>query len=423
MRTRTKVDNATPERVVTLKHTFDLATRVLYDTTFEPLNTTQVTEDVVTPNFHKRKASGEVIFNPYSRTRSVVYKKPGSVSTVNVPPRTYVNQHGNTALTYASWNEGKHYIDWLMTTHALPAVVNIDEQALIDIAVNQAWANIDPSDASALVSIAELNKTINYVKSTMFKVMKIFKAIKRLDTRVLKKEVSFDEIADTYMGLRYGLRPLIIDCEQAVKAFNATRLVGKRATARGKAEDSDDVSVIKNTGTFDGVPLASMGSNTSSQSTTRDLSITVKVRAGVLYELAHVQLPQLKTWGFHDIFGLAWELTPFSFIAGWFMNISDTLAAWQPKAGVNVLGAWYTIERSTVDNRTLKHHWHTPHYFIGKDSNLTYETYDTYGSSVSIFTEEKSRHIGDFRSTPSLDINLDIFKLADMALILRSLAK
>jgi len=427
MRVRTKTDNEAPQF-------HDTATpqlsggpaRVWHRSTSQNLSSVTTT-DVVVAGFKKRSAAGEIFNNPYSRVSSTVVQVPSAWS--GRPLRndlTALNGYKHTLWVPGATGEIFDVSDhnWVEAQSPDTTVNDIDEQRLIDLAVNQAYASVDGSEASALVSLAELTKTIDYIKGTLYQVIRITKAIKRLDLKVLRKEIEFDSIADTYMGLRYGLRPLIIDAEQAIKAYNAKRHVGKRQTARGYAQDSARMSDSRPI-TYASQKTLIDGSvaNHSGKGFTHNVDRSVTVRAGVLYELVALDLPSLKIWGFHDIAGAVLEVIPFSFILGWFMNLADTVAAWQPKAGVNILSSWYTIERHTIsatqymyndanhDSVTLDGH---PYVLIG------YYGFNTQQLKV---TSSKERIVNPSRAGLSIDINLDIFKLTDMTLILRSILK
>jgi len=424
MRIRSQVDNDVPE-AQELHHsvTYSAPQGTTFVSYVAPLKSSKVTSDVVIPDFFKRRDNGEIFNNPYSRVSTVVKETPGRIVITGSRPPPSITLDGKTITTMGKTAYGMQSAHYYFDPLSVP-VSGIDEQSLIDLASNSAWSRVSASDASAMVSLAELTKTVDYVKGTLFQVMRIVKAIKKLDARVLRKEVDFSAIADTYMGLRYGLRPLLIDADQAVKAYNATREVGKRVTARGKASNSSYDNVTVDGGIIgwqtagDGTPLD------VTRETRCDASFDVSVRAYVLYELEPILLPKLQTWGFHDFVGLAWELIPFSFIAGWFMNFSDTLAAWQPKVGVKVLASGYTIERTRM--LTYAHFEAVPlhEYYASGDQSIQYVSYsELHGATRQVFESHKERVVGDFRSTPSIDIKLDIFKLTDMALILRSITR
>jgi len=424
MRTRIKEDNSAPRG-----HQYGTPRQGLPDdiwswSTSQDLNKT-VTTDVVTQNYKARSAAGEIINNPYSRKRTTVVQIPG---TWTGAPITH-DHTKNDGTVLKMWLPGVRgdWFDASFLTHAqvlIPDTTNddVNEQRLIDLAINQAYANIDPSEASALVSLAELRQTVNYIKSTLFQVTKIIKAIKRLDLRVLRKEVEFEAIADTYMGLRYGLRPLLIDAEQAVKAFNAKRAVGTRKTARGSATDSAHLSKVLPV-VYGHVEHLADGSqiDRDGRGYERNVHRSVVVRAGVLYELAPISYPELKTWGFHDIASAAFEVIPYSFILGWFVNLADTVAAWQPKAGVNILSSWYTIEREVIDQTFFTYSDYNGRSYYADGSYPTITGH--WGKRFSQITAEssKERVVSPNRAGLSLDINLDIFKLIDMTLILKSI--
>jgi hypothetical protein len=382
------------------------------------------TEDVVIPNFKRRVAAGEVFNNPYSRTTTVVQRVAGDWTEDSAEPSEipYVHFGEDEVFKCPQLVEvGSLYAgrmeSGLSSGHLGNIDIDIDISSLKDIAINQAFASVDASEASALVSIAELEKTVAFVKSTLYTAVKFVRDAKKGRLRKISRGETVESLSDFYMGLRYGLRPLVIDCEQVVKAFNASRTTGLRKTARGFATGSDAGSETW----FDDLSYTNTyGDKVNKHHTvTRDVERNVNVRASVLYELTPISLPDLKVWGFHDILGAAWELIPFSFIIGWFMNISDTLKAWQPKAGVNVLSACVTVHSNTIDSRKHKYVSERKTYYVLGDDKKEYSFSGTGGYESSYFsvTDAKSRSIVTGPTTPSVDINLDFFKLADLTII------
>jgi len=384
--------------------------------------------DVETPGFHKAKASGRVVLSPMTKARSTTITAPVRSNVNFTGPSdgifTYEDNDGNTVENlhqYETSQSGDVLISSDLTE--FQNTVSVDSAAAIDKAVNAAWANIDVSKANSLVSILEAKKTASSIQGVCFKLLRILRDVKKLDLKALRDEISPKELADGYMTARYAVRPLIIDASQINSAWNHVRDGTLRYTARGSAKDSDSVKE-----TISNVAFTSYDGDGNSYVLTkegkRDLSVEVNVRAGVLYTISASKSSALQTWGMTDVPLAIYELIPFSFIAGWFINLADTIGAWSVSPFANVLGAWYVVDTTTYDHvtTTTTGEYHQVSSFDDKSNVIgtAIAQYD-YESSYDNIEHVKERVIGDYRTTPSIDINLDFFKLADMAIIMRGL--
>lgn len=401
-------------------------------------------QDVVIPRFYERMNSGEVFFNSMLKEQRDVILQPGDLlhSRAETPSFNHtrtVNGKKETVVQ-PQWDGfsriGDYYnsaLDSGTLRAAAYADLSVDVSDPSQQAINTAFANIDASDATALVSLAELGKTVATIKSVLYKSFKIAKAIKKLDAKALKGELSASEVADAYLEYRYGIRPMIIDAEQAVKAYNASLEHSGRRTARGSESSSDSDTVVKTSSEdytvdeFDGSSLVSVTRSRSSEFRVSK-SVTVSSRATVLYNLEPISLPALKVWGFYDIPLAMWELVPFSFMINWFVDVSTALAAWTPKIGVRELGSCVTTTTETV---VQEEYTHRPYYHSGSwcgtfsDGHTIGETligeYEYPTISRLTTSREVVRAPGISPGLPQIDVNLNFLKVLDMALIARNM--
>jgi hypothetical protein len=153
-----------------------------------------------------------------------------------------------------------------------------------------------------------------------------------------------------------------------------------------------------------------------------DKSITreVKVRAGVLTDVKPTSTSQLL--GVDKLVETAWDLIPFSFIIDWFTNVGDTLSAWTPTYGFNALASWVVVEDITTQKTQL----------AGVDASYgSYSSWDyrDLGTSISRPSINKvtvlKERIPDYQRPllPSFDLNLDLLKTLDLAIITRKIRK
>lgn len=117
-----------------------------------------------------------------------------------------------------------------------------------------------------------------------------------------------------------------------------------------------------------------------------------------------------------------------SFVANWFVNLADTIQAFQPKAGVKILSTWVstTSTLTTISNKNYHQTWHSEGKFLWDYGNGGFErSSGPYGRVIKYSCAEvntvisKSRVPGVKPRMPSFDIKLDPFKIADMAIIFK----
>jgi intergrase/recombinase len=64
---------------------------------------------------------------------------------------------------------------------------------------------MDTAEILALATAAEGRKTVESMVSIFLRLTRIIKALKKLDAKVLRNEVSPKELANRYMELRYAI--------------------------------------------------------------------------------------------------------------------------------------------------------------------------------------------------------------------------
>ena len=352
--------------------------------------------DIVTPKFRERSAAGEVINNPMYRIES----------DEELTLSHYVHIYGTHTNAEPGEDTFAYYYADLdprllcgnpSVSHPLEIV---DRQRLINLAVTGAHAEANRGVMMLYVTLAESKKTYNSVVDILQRIFKILLAVKKLDVKALKREISPSELKDRYLEARYAIRPLIIDCEGLIEALHA-KIDNKRQTFRaGEA----DIQTSTLTGTFN----ASGVRNTHWVSNCTEV---VEVRGGVLVDIAMDESQfTTGTWGFDQVPESALELVPWSFVVNWFFNIGDLVASWSPKAGMKTLASWYVISSVRTETFSISGNecvWSEPEW-TGTSMSLTPGLYRN-----TVTTQE--RVVDPTRPLmPSLKINLDFFKIVDL---------
>lgn len=315
----------------------------------------RVTSDVVVPNFHKRVKAGELFFNPYRsyhETRTVEGGAAGYKIDITDGPDYY------KSISRGAWFSSSK----VGLLHHQPNTFNY--QNLEALAITQAHANVAKPEFAALVSLGELRETISYVRNPLKGLTTLIRRNRKNIVKDYRKEIraqkrhqkrwskmsareravargkryfynkELDALSDSYLGGRYGLRPLIAEVQGLMEAIDAYSVKPpERLTARGFAQGEGTKILLESASPYrqylNGV-------------TTTDR--TAEFRAGVLYSA-----------DIRDSFGTnlsqvpiaLWELTFLSFMVDWFANIGDYISAISPKPGVRYHGSWLVTRTNT----------------------------------------------------------------------------
>lgn len=368
-------------------------------------NSSSYMADVVTPNFQALVSRGVIINNPMEKS---VIQFIDNACGVTSHRKSYVNgctpvkklARGNF---YSGTHKSSYYInDSSFLTPAVPA----DLQLRIDQAVTKAWANVDVSKAQALVTLAEAKKTVSSLASILYRVYRIAKDLKSLRLKRLRNEISWKELQDRYMEIRYALRPLAYEASGIVDAINHDygKRVDRLTFRSGETfEYSQEQQVNNHVGSI------------SYQWTNylKTFLAHYEIRTGVLVRIDSIN--KLNVWGLDAILSSAWELVPFSFILDWFFNVGKTIAAWSPKSGLTSLASWVTVKKTVTQSNTVNGCGQLNNYssLLVNTLSLT----DCFISRNELTTErtpDPNRVI-----LPQFTLKLDSLKLLDLAIILK----
>lgn len=374
---------------------------------------TQTMVDWVTPSYTRRSARGEVICKPMSKTKITKVVHP--VNKSEAFTRSIPSYYGDELIKLPA---GDKFLGdepstlYLESPDALAAryeFLDVDIEGVKSLAVTQAHANIKVNEADILASLGESKETIVYLRTVMLRAVRVFRAIKHLDIKFLmpRKKWSKKDMAELYMEQRYALRPLIMDAQNAVKAFTASKNIHDRQTYRGYSSDREDGTPVETTHT----------NGTWTEYTSRTTGYReVSARAGVLCSLD--DLSPLQLWGADKPIEAMWELLPFSFIADWFFNIGQTIESWTPNYGIHDLASWVTVknklhcESRITNSRVLRSdsYWNYDNYYSLNNGLVTYES------------ETLTRYVNPNRKiVPQFKLRLDPFKILDLAIIIKML--
>lgn len=327
------------------------------------VGTVEEMTDVVTSNFQTRKANGEIINTPMQHHKfnlnfasmvvtDAAYSPPSAVGIVG----TYTGQ------LFSIWDSptgARQYTDgraFYLRGHEM--VTNNGDLVLHKAAV-QARTNVNPTLVQSLVTLAELDKTVDLIAKTAKTIAKTVRQIRRgrnLDeiyfivNGIGKGRASrVDQLpviaGSRWLEARYGWMPLLYDLQGFLKAARNVREKNPRYTARGwgSKEVNDIYSLDLSVGASGTIHFAV------------DTTEIVSARAYVLYE-ADLKYQPVRDFGFTELPLAAWELVPFSFIVDWFVPIGQWLEAITPKVGIRILAEGTTLTTERYVNRIVSGH-------------------------------------------------------------------
>lgn len=352
--------------------------------------------DTVTPHFYKLQRQGYIINNPYDKVTSV--------ETITANP-LYQYQVLKSGMSYDGfWYNGPATLSsFVSSSQYLPPPSSVNVSTLIDEAVTDAWAKVDVSEIASLATLAEGRETIDSLVSIFRRLVKVTRAVRKLNLQALAKEIKPRELSKRYLEARYAIRPMYYDAKGVLAAYNAKNKPNDRQTFRGRASQTD--STVAGSQKL-------WGSSQSELWCHRSTSYAVEARAGVLAKIEDISRASI--WGLDQPIEAVWEIIPFSFIIDWFFNVGKVISSWTPNTGLRELASWCVVNETTFQSIIVDEFrpiWPTSDIFAKEAS---------YSGERSKTIVHKYRLVKPTRAVlPHFKLRLDAAKLLDLALIAR----
>lgn len=366
-------------------------------------------DDIVTPQFEKRRDHGEIIMNPMTK---VVTKTEREVVLYDELFSTWktLTCTGYTTTAYAS---GLHTYGTvspllMMPSETYPATPSISAEAIKDLAITAAWANANETDFESWVFLAEGEKSIKSVSAIVGRFIKLAIQLRKGKLLwALRKELTPKQLADRWMEGRYSIRPLVYDAYALYRALTKPRRKGGRQTYRGSGSGSDSNTLVQKTYTRPG------GYEVWARYQTER---SISARAGVLALLEDVS--PFSQWGFDRTVEALWELTTLSFVADWFFNFGEFIASWTPKLGVRGLASWVTVVDTVTKSKVIDH---VVDLYV--PTSYTYERAVAISGGLCTTTTQTTNRVPSPNRplTPTMNIRLNAAKLLDLVIIAKKL--
>lgn len=373
-------------------------------------------DDVVTPDFKKLSGRGQIINNPLVKTHTTIDGVVGSNHYSFTQERYGCDPERWYSYTIQE-SDGDRDLIYESSEPYLPNPMSASQEEVVkELAITSAHARISRADVQSLVVAAEANKTVVGLIDVLKRVRRITKAIRKANLKMLKKEMSFQNLQDDYMQARYGLRPLYYDAKGIMNALKSKQLA-QRQTFRGfhSATESDSnhdlMAVLKHSDT-QGLDISSP--------LYRSVKCSFEARAGVLTSWN----PNFDgAFGFDQIPESLWELIPFSFIVDWFTNCGDYVSSLAPNVGCKTLASWVTTTKEVYQSTTVGSPVIT--YWDGtlngvRAANASASSSGSSHKYTKIVTREPNPSLP---SLPNFTVNLDSLKIIDLGIILRNIRR
>lgn len=370
--------------------------------------------DVVTPNYKRLQNQGVIVNNPMWKLM---------FNLQQVPYRLYAKGQ----CQYLVISEPQSVIPARFPLgNSLSAIVDnvfLSYQSESLIAQTSAWANIDVSEIQGLASLGELPETVKMIVDLLKQIVSLTLAAKRGDIKTIASKAravgfTVDGLADLWLGYRYGIRPLVGDVMNLLKAMNADLEKGMRFTARGRniiEPKSTQLTKEITTPMWDSVNNRGAKLRVVEETTT-----AASFRAGVMVQVDRNINQMAAVWGLDSPFEAAWELVPFSFILDWVVNIGDCLGAAFLNPSLTPRNSWVTEQLTFVqDVRSLD----VIDYNVeGRCSRSLVKTFvSEHGSTKQTIVAKRRVPLAHRFNLPRLNLNLDWAKFADLLLIARKI--
>lgn len=299
------------------------------------------------PNFHKRKARGDLLpHTSFDQTEWVASCSPG---TWNMQSKTNAQSYGSRT----NWGGPAMTVPWRLQdgVSGVPGGPSADDMQYAHYAMQQAASRIYSQGFDALTFGAELKKTTRMFKGV----------VKRL--RTLARDFNRNRLEQLWLEGRYGWRILAHDVKDLYEAHaemdTKHRIYSERA---GYSISENSPSTVIATG-----PDFTSTDFTLRQSWDMNCSIRGSVTGKI--SLARYQVDVIKT---------AWELTRFSFVIDFVYGVGVSIDTYNFMRAATSYSASVGYKAETTTTNTL---------------SFTAKTGYTVGGSGPVYTYTGTREV------------------------------
>jgi len=246
---------------------------------------------------------------------------------------------------YARWNPIESVdmtsIETRLKNSALSSA--IDRMRSQSVSVIETVVEAKKSFNMILDHTTRIAQAIGYVKRGKF-----VKAASALGLRRVPANVkSGANLSSNWLAYRYGWMPLYYTVYGAMENIYKIRTRHEHSVHRVNAKATDIGTAIR-------TAASSQGYFPATWTDTFTNKCQMSVRCELTYKISSSTRTTLSEWGLTNPALVAWELLPLSFVADWFVNISDVLKRIDALEGKAFCCGTYTVKRSDTTTRSAK---------------------------------------------------------------------
>lgn len=391
-----------------------------------------IMKDVVTKDFHAKRAKGEFTYSPMSheifegKAEYIpgVQQSPNDVrfttsSTTPVPPGVFWNQRYKISPMI--------YVEKIVSEESPPAagysssdVANIrhflmtasasDRTQCVDVSVSKSKSAFTGADLDLLITLAEGPETIKTIINLLRRIRdimksiksgtwrkyapKLWKRLKRHKTDPAEYARSIDGLSNIWLEMRYAIRPIMYDVIGLLKVLEGSKPLSDYQSYHGfhsEITDLTDITIYdKETGLDTGMRITT--------------SMSTEGRAGILGELVCDE-PSLKSLGLTNVGSLIWDKITFSFVAGWILDVGQLLYDLNPTVVYQEKGNWVTTRTTCA-------------FYVVKSYASGEYTSEIPLQGTHVF---KERIIDPVSRYFTVNVNLNSYKIIDLVALTKDL--
>lgn len=315
---------------------------------------------VNTPGFRSKKGL-QLPVNPYSM--ALIRYEPGQAY--------YFEQ----LLARGYWRRKWHVLNSFLSGGWLPAAPVHDASVLNKAISNLIQKNNIGLSANNAQNLAQVGQTYRLINNTIWRFVGVLRALKRgnfvaaqnalWNGRNVKNRPDANlsktkTLADNWLELQYGWKPLLSDIDGSIKAVaklmsNNTLVTVARGSSRKEIGSP---------------PLPLMSVDVSIYVGHRYMTTLHAARVGIRYKVADSTRVFLAQTGFTNPVNLAWEILPFSFVVDWFLPIGpwlEHLSAFDGLTFVDGFQTQFTKQTAMAvcrySGKHISTYWNEPNHF------------------------------------------------------------
>lgn len=171
-------------------------------------------------------------------------------------------------------------------------------------------------NSQLVVDLAEGGQTLSMVRSAL-NVRRYMAEFAR--NMIRSPRDSLKTLSSKWLEYRYGWTPLAYSLYEAAENLRK-KVQDEELLVKARASQTRSVTGTLTTGTY--------GTQSYKQHSLTEKS-SCRQEIGYRFRPPPPALQQIANWTSLNPLMIAWELTPLSFVADWFVNVGDQLAAWE----------------------------------------------------------------------------------------------